>query len=299
MKSIFTFLLVFLLQNGYSQNENDYIKYYNLCNSGDSLRYLKNYKIAFEKYQMAFKTVDFIHAINLRNASIAASKLNEGEIAWYYAKRAILGGEDEKFLKNAFPKFLKKENLKDSIEFFKNLHQQRINHQYIKEIDSLFFIDQNIIRGNKSVKTTADFSSFLIPANKFDLDNEIWSHLLNLTKKFGFPSEKNIGPNAYLKASIILHHNLRKPQNNYQMEMAIKALKDGDYMPSNFAWMYDQSFLILNKTPIFYFGSKDPSKLSKNEMREIDNYRRLLGIKPFAAYKIRAKNGFVAQKSIW
>jgi hypothetical protein len=63
--------------------------------------------------------------------------------------------------------------------------------------------------------------------------------------------------------------------------------------------MYDQSFLILNKTPVFYYGSKDPSKLSKNEMREIDNNRRLFGIKPFAAYKIRAKNGFVAQKSIW
>ena len=300
LKSILsTVFLLILLRNGICQKENNYIEYYQLCNSGDSLFHYKNYKEAILKYEAAFKTVNFVHAKNLRNASICASKLNQKEVAWNYAKRALNGGENDKFLKNSFPKNISKESLKDSIILFKNQHQKSLNQFYIKEIDSLYFIDQNIIRGNKTVKSSANFSKLVIPLNKFELDQGVWNHLIGLMNIYGFPSIKNIGPKAYQQVSIILHHNFRLPQNQSQMPLATEALKKGEYLPQNFAWMYDQSLLMLNKNPIFYYGSKDPSRLSKDELLQIEQNRRNYGVKPFSAYKIRVWKDSISQTPIW
>lgn len=292
------FVLIFL-KTGKCQKENVYIKYYNLCNAGDSLYYFKNYKEAMEKYETAFKIVDFVHVKNLRNASICASKINQNKVAWDYAKRAISGGENEKILKNSFPKNISKEILKDSIIYFKNQHQKSINQFYIKEIDSLYFVDQNIIRGNKTVKSNADFSKLAIPQNKFDLDRDVWNHLIGLISIYGFPSEKNIGPKAYEQVSIILHHNFRLPQNQHQMPIATEALKKGEYLPQDFAWMFDQFLSMLNKNPFFYYGSKDPSRLSKDELLQIEENRRKYGVKPFSAYKIKVWKDSISQTPIW
>jgi hypothetical protein len=294
-----TAFVLILLKTGQCQKENDYIKYYNLCNEGDSLYYFKNYKEAMEKYEAAFRTIGFVHAKNLRNASLCASKLNQDEVAWQYAKQALMGGENEKFLKNSFSKNISKEILKDSIIYLINQHQKSINQFYIKEIDSLYFVDQNIIRGNKTVKSNADFSKLAIPQNKFDLDRDVWNHLIGLMSIYGFPSEKNIGPKAYEQVSIILHHNFRLPQNQHQMPIATEALKKGEYLPQDFAWMFDQSFSMLNKNPFFYYGSKDPSRLSKDELLQIEENRRNYGVKPFSAYKIKVWKDSISQTPIW
>jgi hypothetical protein len=292
------FVLIFL-KTGKCQKENDYIKYYNLCNAGDSLYYFKNYKEAMETYETAFKIVDFVHVKNLRNASICASKINQNKVAWDYAKRAISGGENEKILKNSFPKNISKELLKDSINLLRNQHLKSVNHLYTKEIDSLYYIDQNIIRGNKSVKSRANFSKLVIPLNKFELDQNVWNHLIGLMNIYGFPSEKNIGPKAYEQVSIILHHNFRLPQNQHQMPIATEALKKGEYLPQDFAWMFDQFLSMLNKNPFFYYGSKDPSRLSKDELLQIEQNRRNYGVKPFSAYKIKVWKDSISQTPIW
>ncbi|MDP1817622.1 MAG: hypothetical protein Q8K92_24390 [Leadbetterella sp.] len=294
-----TAFLLISLKNGICQKENNYIEYYHLCNSGDSLFHYKNYKEAILKYEAAFKTVNFVHAKILRNASICASKKNQKKVAWDYAKRAISGGENEKFLKNSFPKNISKELLKDSINLLKNQHLKSVNHLYIKEIDSLYFVDQNIIRGNKTVKSDGDFSKLAIPQNKFDLDRDVWNHLIGLMSIYGFPSEKNIGPKAYEQVSIILHHNFRLPQNQHQMPIATEALKKGEYLPQDFAWMFDQFLSMLNKNPFFYYGSKDPSRLSKDELLQIEENRRKYGVKPFSAYKIKVWKDSISQTPIW
>lgn len=298
--TVLILLLINLLHlKVFCQGENNYIKYYNICNEGDSLFHFKNYKEALKKYETAFTKVGFVHSKYLKNASICATKNNQSEIAWHYAKRAILGGENEKFLKNSFSKIISKESLKDSINLFKNQHQKSLNQQYIKEIDSLRYIDQNIVRGNKTVKSNADFSKLVIPQNKFDLDKNVWNHLIGLMNIYGFPSEKNIGPKAYEQVSIILHHHFRLPQNAHQMATAIEALKKGEYLPQNFAWMYDQSFFMLNKNLFFYYGGKDPSKLSKEELFEIEQNRRNFGVKPFSAYKIKVRGKHLVTISLW
>ena len=300
LKSILsTVFYLISLKIGICQKENNYIEYYQLCNSGDSLFHYKNYKGAILKYEAAFKTVNFVHAKILRNASICASKLNQKEVAWNYAKRALNGGENDKFLKNSFPKNISKESLNDSIILFKNQHQKSINQFYIKEIDSLYFIDQNIIRGNKTVKSNADFSKLAIPQNKFDLDKEVWNHLMGLINIYGFPSEKNIGPKVYKQVWIILHLNFRLPQNQHQMSIATEALKNGEYLPQDFAWMYHQSLFMLNKNPFFYYGGKEPSKLSQNKLLEIEQNRRNFGVKPFSAYEIKVKGKHLNSTSLW
>ena len=115
----------------------------------------------------------------------------------------------------------------DSCIHFQTECNNRINHPFIKIIDSLVFVDQYIIRNNKSYKANYKIDKKKLPENLFDLDSSNWHLLFNCIKKWGFPSEEHVGYETYKKAWAILHHNLRLIENEKYHTEIFEYIKNG------------------------------------------------------------------------
>ncbi len=301
MRSIFFAILALLNFNLLIGQ--DYIEYYNFCNEGDKQIYLKNYEEALKNFNKAFSLIDYVHANQYKSASLCAAHIGNIEKTYLYAKNAILNGLDPVFLKTKdFKKFRKTEKYKilcDSISIFQKQHLLSINLNYKKEIDSLYYIDQNIIRNNKSCKGNYNIDKSKLPSNLFELDSVIFEHLLTLIEKYGFPSEKKIGYEGYSNVWVLFHHNVRLPKNSKYLPILKEALVKGEYLPRNYAWMYDQSLMFKQEEPYFYFGIALVDHLSDDKKMEIDKRRKEHGIKPLESTIVKKRGNGIMQKFLW
>lgn len=300
MKINLPIIFLFFLNTLQSQN---YIEYYNHCNEGDRKIYLEDHESALINFEKAFQGVPYIHTKQLEKASKCAVKIEKFDKAYQYGKKALLQGSNLQFLKDKESKKFRKtslyKNLTDSLQIFNKLHLTQINLPYKKLVDSLHFIDQNIIRGNRTVKSDYKIDKTNFPKDLFDLDALVFNTLLEAIDKFGFPSEKKIGIEGYNHVWVILHHNLRLPENKAYLPLAIEAVKNGMYLPTNFAWMYDQSKINIGEEPEFYYGVPLPKTLTNSLKEEIDKKRRLFGIKPFSSTRIKTTGRRTVVKRIW
>ncbi|MGB0423598.1 MAG: hypothetical protein ACPGED_04725, partial [Flavobacteriales bacterium] len=213
----------------------DYISYYNYCNEGDRYVYMKEYELALEQYELGLAAVKYVHVHQLEKASFCAAKVGEFESCAFYAKEAILNGSTAYFLKRkAFRNFRRTphySSLEASFDQLKSQHLSSINLIYKQLIDSLHYIDQRVIRGNSSVKGKYAIDKDSLPEDRYELDARNFALLLELIDLYGFPSEKNIGPEGYANAWALLHHNLRLPENSAYLPMAKLAVENGEYLP--------------------------------------------------------------------
>ncbi|MBL4862828.1 MAG: hypothetical protein JKY09_07425 [Crocinitomicaceae bacterium] len=176
----------------------------------------------------------------------------------------------------------------------KNEYSSRVDHEYIKVIDSLYYIDQNIIRGNNTVKGNYKIDLKKLPENRFDLDSSNWNVLHKLINEKGFPSEKIIGKSAYENASIIIHHNLRLAENQKYHALIIEAIINGEYLPANFAFWYEQYQMRVNGQTFFTTWDQD---LSESNITRINKNRKAYFLKNLSSMEI--KKGGRKMLSIW
>lgn len=295
------FFIVCFLTSNFLKGQN-YIDYYNLCNEGNRQMYLKQYRKALQSFESGFAKVDYIHAIQYEKASQCAIQLNQYEKANQYAHKAYLQGSDSKFLKKKISKNFRKTKeykvLIKNIEKFEQLHLLSINLHYKEIIDSLYYLDQRVIRKNKRIKGNYKIDKSTLPENLFHLDTLIFNHLLNKIDVHGFPSEERVGKKSYEKVYIILHHNGRLAQNKKHLPMMKEALLKGEYLPNHYAWMYDQSRLFDGEKPLFYYGV--PSNgIDAQEKKKIDEIRTEYGVKRFSAFQIKHRGRTTIMKPLW
>jgi hypothetical protein len=303
---LFTITLSSLITFG--QNTNNYIDYYNLTNKGDSLFYFKNVSLAYECYKKAFEMVDYIHISKLLRGAALAAKQNDFNSVYKFSKFAeIQGAETDYFIYKEFYKWrvfkqyrktLYYKVFMDSLKRFQTMYFENLNIDYKKQIDSLYYIDQRIIRQNKSVKGNYKIDKSSLPDNLFDLDSLVFANILALIDKYGFATEENIGPVSFRNLSIIYHHNIRLPENEKYINLAQKALKEGAFLPDNYAWMYDQSREFLKEKPYFYYDC-DTINLNELTKKEINKRRYEWGIKPLEAFKIKVTKKYITQEKLW
>jgi len=301
MKNLIIFLLFTL--SAFSSFGQDYINYYNLCNEADKEIYFKNSKAALVNLENAFELVDYVHASQYEKASKCAIQIEDYKKGFLYAKKAILNGSSNHFWKSKKLKKIRKTTyyqiLNDSVAVWEKIRLKSINYEYKKLIDSLYYIDQRIIRNNKTVKGNYKIDKINLPENLFDLDSIIFQRLLKSIDKFGFPSERNIGYEGYDKAWILFHHNVRLPQNHYYINFLVSALKKGEYRPRDFAWMYDQGKLNIGESPLFYYGVPLPKNLTEEKKNKIDESRKKFGVKPLASTKTKTIGRRTVMKVLW
>jgi hypothetical protein len=303
MKEILLVILTAISTQIFGQTDNDYIAYYNLTNEGDKQVYLKNDSLAYDCYLKAFEKVDYIHSRKLIIGAELAAKLNDYKNIYEFSKGAIIQGVETKFYKNKeFKKYRKTDlfkTFKDSLKYFKAEYEKNLNSDYKKQIDSLYYVDQRIIRNNKSVKGKYNIDKSKLPEKIFDLDSLIFADILVLIEKYGFATERNVGKESFSKMWIFYHHNIRLPKNEKYIELAQRALKEGAYLPDQYAWMFDQSRTFKKEEPYFYFGVVFTGDLKTEKKEEIDKRRKEWGIKPLEAQKTIQRKNSLIQKNLW
>lgn len=287
---------------GSAQIDSSYIIYFNHCNEGDKQIYLKHYDSALVAYQQAFETVDYVHLQYLIAATECAIRLNNIDAGNNLMRKCLINGAiSTDFSKKLLKQFNKKfqSQILDSANHYHKIQVARINQKYQIIVDSLYFVDQYIIRGSKWIKGDYYIEETSLPENRHELDSLIFQDLLALIDKYGFPSEKLIGRKSYHKAAIILHHNVRLPKNSQYLELCKFAVFEGKYLPDDYAWMYDQGLMFRKKDPFFYWGVTGIDHLSEDKLKAIDMERAKFGIKPFASTLIIKKKKSIIQKKLW
>ncbi|MCT4639127.1 MAG: hypothetical protein N4A72_15595 [Bacteroidales bacterium] len=241
----------------------------------DSLADIKEYKEALINYKQAFETVDYVHAENLRKASVCAIECDDFNKAYLYAKQSVINGGERYIFKRIKRRKFKRTDyyrrLKDSIDYFMELHNERVNQSYKNIIDSLEYVDQVIIRGAKDKSRHYNIDITTLPLNRFDLDSCNMNLLLHLFDKYGFPSEKILGEDSYFMANTLIHHNFRKVENEKYHKMIFEAIIKGEYNPLFFSWWYDQFYQSKKSEPYFtLFGMQK----SEENINRVNNRRR-------------------------
>lgn len=294
MKTFNINIFIFLFTYAFGQ---DYKNYYLDCNLSDSLSYNQQNEQALIKLKEAFTKVDYVHSKNFVKAYHLAIKLKKYDEAFEFGKMIIINsGEKNKIITQSseFKKTCYYKNLKDSIDEYTNKFNNRINHFYKSIIDSLYYIDQRIIRNNRSIKKKYKIISKSLPNDRFELDSVNWLILSKLIDSLGFPSEQNVGYETYSKASIIIHHNLRLEKNSRYHNRIFEFIKNGDYLPENFFFWYEQyQMQIIGNT---FFTTWDKNTSTEN-LKRIDINRRAFYLKGINSYKIE-KNG-MSMISLW
>lgn len=284
MKNIIVILSLFVgIGNVYGQ---DYLPYYQLCNEADEQIYLKNYAAALQKFETAFENVPYVHNIKYQKASKCAILTKQYDKAYVYICQLRKQGDTNDFLNKkqfkAFKKTTYYQQYQDDIVTYDAIRQASLNMEYIALLDSLMYVDQYIIRGNKSNKGNYQIDKKLIPENRFDLDASVFTTLLEAIDKYGFPSERMLDHKSFHNARLILLHNLRLEENSEYQDWAFKALKTGHYLPNDYGMTYEQYYMNQGTTYYLTFD-KD---LSEENLKRLDINRAKIGLPPLRAYKI-------------
>lgn len=267
--------------------QSDYLAYYDLVNEASQDWYEKNYEVSLSKYQKAFELVSFVHAENYAKAARVAARLKLFSFTVQYMSKAIEQGYPTSFLDQESFKRFKKTNHFQTLEKTIATHQATLDWVYRSKIDSLHFIDQNYIRGNKSV------TGFVLDSTLTYSDTQNFDCLKKLIAEHGFPSEATVGFQGYRKAWVLLLHNVRLPQNHYYQARLLEALKAGHYLPEHYCWVIDQGQQVKNE-PLIYFHwdvAQNIDQLKPEEKRIIDERRRAVGMPSIERIKVVKSSG--------
>jgi hypothetical protein len=283
-KTILLFTLLLSYNNAKSQ---DYSNYYEQCNTADSLAYVGLHNQALDTLKLTFQSVDYIHSLNIRVAYLLAIKLEKFEDAFDYGKKLLINSGEKGYINTKSVEFKQSiyyNQLTDSADFYLKKFNNRVNQDYINLIDSLYYIDQRIIRKNRSVRGKFDIIKKSLPKNRFELDSSNWLVLSKLIDSLGFPSEQNVGKNAYGKVCIIIHHNLRLKENEDYHPKIFEFIRIGDYLPQSLSFWYEQYQMQVKGRTFFTTWDEDISKIN---LSRIDINRRTFFLKGINSFDIQ------------
>jgi hypothetical protein len=281
-----SFIICCLLFFTFTLNAQDYIAYYNLVNEGNKSVYYKKYDVAVMYYEQALDFVSYVHNNTYANLALAYSHLGNNKKAIKYLEKAVKQGWNRDItITNAVfsPLFTETQGYKN-IMINEKVMSEPMDSAYIRKIDSLYAIDQYIIRANNTFKENTVFS------DSFNL-----AALLRFINKQGFPSENIVGQNCVKKVEIIIHHNGRLEKNERLLPIWLEAVKKGWLAPESYAWMYDQYLTWEKKQkPRFYQGIARIDKFTPEELAKINNIRFTIGLPSLDAYDIRGDDNSIS-----
>ena len=270
-----------------SIKSNNYPAFYNHVYRADSLKYHGELEDAFKAYNLGFSEVDFIPSSYCLKAFLLAIDLGELQKAKMFGRLYVINSGKAKRIKTKNKTFRKSnayQELTDSLSHYLEIHSQRINQDYVKLIDSLFYVDQVIVRRKKLVKGFSyRIDKTKHPENTDNLDQELWLTLSAWIDSIGFPSEQLVGIEAYQKANVILWHNLREKQNAAYHPRILDFIKSGEYYPNDMMVWFEQYHQWNFGTTFFTTWG---GNLTENEIIRINRNRANYHMQSLNAYEI-------------
>jgi hypothetical protein len=232
-KYILVSILMLATMTGKSQDS--YVEYYKLVNKANRNRYEKNYTKSLKLFQEGFEKVAYVHSMNYAKAARCVVNLKDYELTKDYLLEAMKRGYPLDLVENQdFKKFRKTNFYKElEVQMHEIGRQKGIDSSYKQKVDSLYYIDQKILRGNKNIQAR-QYEETLKYSDALN-----FKCLLKLIEENGFPSEQTIGYEGYKKSWVIIHHNARLPENKAYHEVLLQYLQKVEYLPENYCWVID------------------------------------------------------------
>jgi hypothetical protein len=166
-----------------------------------------------------------------------------------------------------------------AIIFFSLSAFSQINYtRYASEIDSLYYVDQVIIRNRPVTGSKYKIDLYVYAKDRPKYDSISFRYLLTLIDKYGFPSEEKIGKKAYEEAALVIHHSIRMPYFRKELENFKKYVLKKEYKPQDYARAFDQSEENLKRRPFYYYKVGDATKLIADEKKEVNVRRKEIGL---------------------
>jgi len=270
MKIFITAILVNIIFLVSGQNGNT--EYYRLMRMAKKYELQNKLDSSLICYKDGFSKVDFIHEKYL----ISAIKLS---------------------------KKLKQKDLENKLSFKYSNQKDSINKVYANEIELLIKTDQEnrcknnlkvqkkykecVQKGNCSQEELGKYK--LILSKWHYLDSINIEKLLFLIKAKGFPSEKLVGQVASEHAIILMIH-FDTDTNNYILKPILdEALRKGDILPNNYAWIIDRRLVNSGKAPYYYKIPYGIENLTKDKKIEVDQRREKIGLGKLSETQIVVK----------
>lgn len=262
MKHLTVFLL--LISASLSAQITNFDAYYAHANKGNYYYYKEKYDSALVEFTQAFKHTGYIHAKYLNKAITSAKKIKN---------------------KTAF----------NELNALKTKQAERtINTVYKAKIDSLFKVDQTVVRSKPNEKlrleylqciekNNCDSSRMLFFKQHFKkqglVDSTNIAELVRLIGEYGFPSEQRVGGATYEDAMIMLAHYDYDQGNKILQPILYAALKTGDMAPKDYGWIVDRRS---TGDPVYYIIPMGLQEKSKDEVEAIDQRRQSIGMPKIA-----------------
>lgn len=246
-----------------------YWTYYELCNSARDSSFNQNYIHASKLFNKAFNSVKNPTKIDLNKAiKIELLLGNYSKVKKYsslLAKKYGLFPPKEYFSKETKNMYEELQNkLKPIIEKTK----LNFNKEYMKLIDSLIHIDQNIRAQNKP--------NFNHPINYDSLNTHC---LLKNIDKFGFPSADKVSNKYYFFAQVIFTHADFDKENNLLGDLLYDAVEQGMMSPSDYAQIIDRRCNFNGKPYVFFEIPLGYEKLDQEEKNKVTIRRKKIGLR--------------------
>jgi hypothetical protein len=275
-KLLYSVLLFFPLQS-FSQNQ--FSEFYNLTYQADSCNYYGDSTKQLLYLNMALaslpKDIDPPSGFYLDLADANLKFKNYKSYFLFFSKGIQLSNNfNEPIPSLSSNEFnIEKRKFYQRLPLIKKEANKYFNPTYKRKIDSLFALDQIVIRKSTRIKDEFNLRSLNIDIT----DSIIFNEILRLFYTYGYPTERKVGFRAYYHFSFLLLHALRF-QRAYDCLLEL-AFQQGGISPDDYANIIDNALIYSEKKPKFYVGTQEILQLNQSEIESINNEREKLGIR--------------------
>lgn len=272
-----TIILVFLSSTAFCQTKLS--KFYNLTYQADSCNYYGDSTKQLFYLNLALaslpKDIDPPSTFYLDLADANLKFKNYQKYFYFLSKGIQLSGNFNEPIASLTSKefIIEKSKFTHQLPLIKKEANKHFNPTYKRKIDSLFALDQIVIR--KSTRTKDEFN--LRSLNIEITDSIIFNEILRLFYTYGFATERKVGFRTNNHFTFLLLHALRF-QRAYDCLLDL-ALQQGGISPDDYANIIDNALIYSEKKPKFYVGTQEILQLNQSELESINNEREKLGIR--------------------
>lgn len=264
-----------------------YQNYYQAVHRAEVLIWQGDYSNALKAYKNAFKTVDYILIKELNNSLTCAAIEEDTSFLFAYLPIFMERGLilDRLETRDPFKKWVglpQWEKLKTEMSYYKNVYFNSINTVYLKKIDSLNSIDQNV----RNRVHPSCFSPYAYKTKRIlrerafvgRVDSSIQKCIWEYIRNYGYLDERISGGKYAQHSPVCYHHFTDSAFVSFQYEMVLQGRLSPEEYASKLLYMSPKDTL-LN-----YWEANTLDKVKR-----VDARRNLIGLPSYSELQLFVK----------
>lgn len=261
-----------------------YQNYYQAVHFAEVLIWQGNYSDALNEYKNAFQIVDYILHKELNNSLICAAIVDDTSFLFTYLPIFMEHGLilDRLEMRDPFKKWVghpQWEKLKTEMPYYKNVYFSSIDTVYLRKIDSLNSIDQNV----RNRVHSSCFSPYVCKTKRVlqeralvaQVDSSIQKCIWDYIQKYGYLDERSSGGKYAQHSPVCYHHFTDSTFVSFQYEMMMQ----GKFSPEEFAAKL--LYMSPKDTLLNYWEANTLAKVKR-----VDARRNLIGLPSYSELQL-------------